>query len=280
MILHSALAQRGWYPTRGLALRDWMAGIALGSRVTWPQITGVIMPHAGYAYSGKTAMQVMAQLVGRTYSRIIILGPSHFVRLKDQLVIPMGTGLETPLGVAQWDLAALAQLRMSPGVVQVPSVDEQEHSVQIEVPFFQAFFPGVPLVPLVVGELTPKGFDRMATLLDQICEPGTLLVVSSDFTHYGQNFRYIPFEDRVPDRIQSLDFEVIEALESGDFDAISTRFSEKQRTICGEVPIRLMMHVLSGQRGLCVDYELSGITTGDFTNCVAYSGMIFGGNHD
>jgi len=142
---------------------------------------GYVVPHAGYIYSGSTAAHAYAALALDPPSRILLLGPTHRVYLEG-LALSGADGFETPLGVVGTDAELVAALQESASVRVRPDVHAEEHSLEVQLPFLQVVAPGVPVVPVAVGAAD-------ATAVADVIEialgmPGTLLLVSTDLSHY------------------------------------------------------------------------------------------------
>lgn len=144
-------------------------------------VAGYVVPHAGYIYSGSTAAHAYADLALEPPSRILLLGPTHRVYVEG-LALSGADGFETPLGVVGTDRDLVTALQGSPAVSVRPDVHAEEHSLEVQLPFLQVVAPGVPVVPVAVG-------DAEATAVADVIEialglPGTLLLVSTDLSHY------------------------------------------------------------------------------------------------
>jgi AmmeMemoRadiSam system protein B len=142
---------------------------------------GYVVPHAGYIYSGSTAAHAYAALALDPPARILLLGPTHRVYM-DGLALSGADGFETPLGVVGTDPELEAALMGSRSVTVRPDVHAQEHSLEVQLPFLQVVAPGVPVVPVAVGTADP-------TVVADVIEialglPGTMLLVSTDLSHY------------------------------------------------------------------------------------------------
>ena len=143
----------------------------------------IIVPHAGYIYSGAVAAAAYARL-GRGRSlirRVVLLGPVHRVPVRG-LALPADRAFETPLGRIALDEAAIAALRRLPQVVESAAVHAEEHSLEVHLPFLQRLLENFTLVPLAVGDATRE---EVAEALDLVWGGAeTLIVVSSDLSHY------------------------------------------------------------------------------------------------
>ncbi len=270
-----------WYPKESGELRRDINGFLGGEsapRPSGPPPIAIIVPHAGYVYSGATAGKAFAAVRGRAYDRVILIGPSHHVPFQGAALPADGEeAWRTPLGEVPLDLAALVSLSDAPGFARMPSAHKPEHSLEIEVPFLQvSLAPGFRLAPILIGSLDPRLLDEIASAIRPLVRGGTLVVVSSDFTHYGPNYDYIPFTDSVSTRLARMDGEAIRAIEMVSPDDFQ-RFRDRTRsTICGAEPIRVLLTMLHGRRVHVekAGYAQSGALTGDFTNSVSYTAMV------
>lgn len=143
----------------------------------------LIVPHAGYIYSGSTAAHAYRCLLADPdrVRRVLLLGPAHRVFLKG-LAIPSVDRFATPLGEIQLDRLALDSIENLPGVQVSDEAHREEHSLEVQLPFLQAVLRDFTLVPVVVGAASPE---QVASVIDKLAtDPHTLVVVSSDLSHF------------------------------------------------------------------------------------------------
>src|SRR5262245_5704864 len=143
----------------------------------------IIVPHAGYVYSGAVAASAYARLrnARALIRRVVLLGPVHRVPVRG-LALPAADAFETPLGRVAIDAAAVAAIRHLPQVVESAAVHEHEHSLEVHLPFLQRLLSDFTVVPLAVGDATRE---EVAEVLDALWGgPETLIVISSDLSHY------------------------------------------------------------------------------------------------
>src|SRR5438876_8593015 len=143
----------------------------------------LIAPHAGYVYSGRVAAQAFATLreAGQSITRVVLIGPAHFVPVRG-IAAPTVDAFETPLGRVPVDRHALSAIADLPFVIAADAPHAPEHSLEVELPFLQALLPNFAVVPLVIGDAVPRD---VAEVLRRLWDgPETLLVVSSDLSHY------------------------------------------------------------------------------------------------
>ncbi len=270
-ILRSGLAGT-WYPGDAAELRAEVRGLLNAAPPPPPgDVAALIVPHAGYAYSGRTAAAAYRAVEGDAFDRVVLLGPSHRLPLADKAVVPRAHALRTLLGEAPLDEAAAERLLARPGFADVPAALPGEHSVEIQFPFLQTVLPGVPVLPVVVGRLSRPAVERLARGIRPELADRALLVVSTDFTHFGHAFGYVPFTDRVEARLRTLDLGAFACLRQHDLDGFLGYLAETGATICGSDPLALLLALLQpGQRVDLLGYTTSGRLTGDWTHTVSY----------
>ena len=236
-----------------------------------PGLLGVIVPHAGYSYSGRTAASAYRLVKAAKPKRIFVLGPSHTTMIRGVAVVE-ATTFGTPLGPIPIDVEALSTLLKHPLFLRKPEADTEEHSLEIHMPFIRHVAPQASVVPLIVGRLTLGEVKKIAALIHSLLRPGDLIVASSDFTHYGKRFRYVPFTEDVEQNLKHLDMDAWSHIESGNLERF-WRFKHKtEDSICGFQPISILMAVLRSAptKAKLARYDTSGRITGNFTNSVSY----------
>lgn len=237
----------------------------------------LIVPHAGHIYSGGCAAQGFRLLRGSGARRVVLIGPSHRHGFAGA-ALPAEEAFATPLGEVALDTRAIAMLAEREGFAIRPEAHAREHCLEIELPFLQRVLdPGFTLVPLVIGRLDHRLLETVAAGIRSLVDDRTILVVSSDFTHFGASFGYQPFRDRIEPRLRDLDQGAIERIEARDLDGFTGYLDRTDATICGAEPIRLLLRALP-DRPLEVrtaDYYRSGDLTGDFDSSVSYATIAF-----
>ncbi|MEN6559146.1 MAG: AmmeMemoRadiSam system protein B [Acidobacteriota bacterium] len=148
------------------------------------RIIGIIAPHAGYAYSGRTAAAAYALVRGQAIDTVVIIGPSHRFAFEGVSVWPDG-GFETPLGTARVDADLAKAIAKASGFRFRPEAFAEEHSVEVQVPFVQRVLPGAAIVPIVMGAQAATTIRALASALAKNCRDRKVLVVAStDLSHY------------------------------------------------------------------------------------------------
>jgi AmmeMemoRadiSam system protein B len=244
--------------------RDRLAATVDGLLASAPQGTGkvpkaLVVPHAGYPYSGPIAASAYARLRGAASSlrRVVLLGPAHRVRLRG-LALPDVEGLATPLGILPVDEEGAAAVSRLPQVTSSALPHAQEHSLEVQFPFLQRVLPGVPLVPLVVGSASAE---QVAEVIELLWErDGTLIVVSSDLSHY------LPY-----DEARAVDRETADRILALDAEHLDTDHA------CGAIPMSglLLAARRRGLRAQELDLRNSGDTAGDRSQVVGYGAFAF-----
>lgn len=149
-------------------------------------VKALVVPHAGFIYSGPVAARAFNLLKavagsGRPWRRILLLGPNHRVPLRG-IAAPDVDMFSTPVGSISVDTKALAELERRFDIQVRPDVHQNEHCLEVQLPFLQELLPGVKLLPLVVGQVSAE---RVAELVEWAwAQTDTLVVVSSDLSHY------------------------------------------------------------------------------------------------
>jgi AmmeMemoRadiSam system protein B/AmmeMemoRadiSam system protein A len=265
-----------WYPADPKELAAQVDGFlsATGGSTPAGTIRALLVPHAGYAYSGPTAGTGYALVKGRTYRRVLILAPAHRNGSRG-LSVDAVDAYRTPLGEVPLELKAIGTLRPSPLVRADGDSDGQEHAIEIQLPLLQrALAPGWRLIPILVGDLTDAEAGTAADLLRPLADAETLIVVSSDFTHYGPRFGYRPFplDDHTPEHLKDLDGGAIARILAKDAAGFSAFQEETGVTLCGDRPIGILLRMLGpGAQVERIAYTTSGALTGDYRNSVSYA---------
>jgi hypothetical protein len=243
-----------FYPSDPAQLRAAIRGYLDDARGHAPSApVALIAPHAGYAYSGPiagSAYASIAALRGRL-DRVVLLGPAHRVPTRG-LAIPSVDALRTPLGLVRLDTAAREQLARLPFVTIDDLPHRQEHALEVQLPFVQEVLGDVPVLPIVVGHVPPHD---VARALDAIWDDRTLVIVSSDLSHY--------LPRRIAERTDAETRDAIEALAPERFE---------ENSACGRLPIAGLLE-LAKKRGLEVttlDLRTSGDTAGSADEVVGY----------
>ena len=219
----------------------------------------IIAPHAGYPYSGPVAGTVYASVrhLAPRIRRVVLLGPAHRHGFGG-IAVPSEDGMATPLGVVPLDRAALASVLDIPGVDELPAAFAGEHSLEVHLPFLQHVFTDFILVPLLVGGAAPS---LIETVLERLWGgPETLIVISSDLSHY-----------RPYDEACRVDLETSQAIEALQPERLSGNLA------CGFLPISGLLRRAAALdlRVTTLDLRTSGDTAGERSQVVGYGAYGF-----
>lgn len=226
-------------------LRPAVAGLRWGQGA---KLKAIIVPHAGYIYSGVVAASGYRLLKSLKFlKRVVLIGPSHSEYFKG-VVLDESDFWETPLGrVPVSHLRHLSNLGST----------KDEHSLEVQVPFLQRVMGEFEIVPILTGEIEAEDLsDRLLKFLKLLKDEKNIIIVSSDLSHY------YPYDEAV--RIDRTANEAIPAL---DIERV-----EKKVEACGKTGILAIMHLAKklGWKGMFLDYKNSGDTAGDKTRVVGY----------
>lgn len=249
-----------FYPEMPAELAHEVAAMLAKAKQVCPggKAKAIIVPHAGYVYSGAVAASVYAPLValrGRI-RRVILLGPTHRVAVNG-LALPTSRAFATPLGVVPVDREAIAGLADLPQVVVSDAAHALEHSLEVQLPFLQTVLDEFSLVPCAVGRASPE---EVAEVLERLWGGSeTLIVVSSDLSHY------LPYASA-----QQTDAATVQQLL-----ALDPHLDHQQA--CGATPVNglLLAAKRHGMTAHLIDLRNSGDTAGDKSRVVGYGALAF-----
>ena len=245
-----------------------------------PAACGVILPHAGYMFSLPTALRTLREAAGGSFKRVVLLSPSHRIAFRGMALSEDGL-LRTPFGdvSAECELAGKLVAAHPELFVIREDAHRQEHAVEVQLPLLQYYFKDLPVLPVVCGEMPLPMIRQAAEVFAAGFGEETLWVISSDFTHYGRNFRYVPFTENIRENLYKLDGEAADLIARRDFDGFVNFLRRTGATICGMFPILLYLAILqsqnSGAIGEVVEYTNCADRTKDWSHCVGYAGIAF-----
>jgi AmmeMemoRadiSam system protein B/AmmeMemoRadiSam system protein A len=268
-----------WYPAeKGQLVKDlgkYFDGV-VDSRIEG-RIRALVVPHAGLAYSGYCAAQAFGQLKELDrIKRVILLGVSHRGGFYGACVSDFDTNA-TPLGALTVDRSITAQLAKEKMFRVDNRVMEYEHSLENQLPFLQKVLGKrkVKIVPILFGRLKKKDFAAMATIIKKYMDEKTLVVASSDLTHYGRNFGYVPFKDNLKEKLSRLDMGLVQTIERLDFTSYYKFKEDTGITMCGFAPVGVMIKLFGPKKfnGKLLSYYKSGDFNNDYSVSVSYAGV-------
>jgi len=266
-IVRPPLRAGSFYPSEPRELRNLIDRLAQNARSAQPDVPerrslrALILPHAGYLYSGPTAAHAGRVLSQNQFKKVLLMGPDHFVGFRSAAV-PAVHSFQTPLGEIPLHPAAADLLKQPELFAPLPPADDREHSLEVVLPFLQAFLNTFQLVPIVVGRADS---DRLCPALLPLVDRETLVVVSSDLSHF------LPYAEA-----RSKDRRTIDAILALDRRAL---FKEPD-SACGAHPLAILLAMADrcNWRPVLLNYLNSGDTAGDRTRVVGYAAIAFFGD--
>jgi hypothetical protein len=248
-----------FYPDQPAALEQTLAGLLAEAGPGAPRPPkALIVPHAGYVYSGAVAARAYARLGGLRgrVRRVVLLGPAHRVYVRG-LALPEAERFATPLGEVPLDQEGMRRLAGLPQVTRSAAAHQMEHSLEVQLPFLQQVLGDFQLLPLAVGEATPA---EVAEVLEQVWGGDeTLIVISSDLSHF--------LSDAAARKVDRATVDAILAL--------NPHLDHEQA--CGATPINglLLAARRHGLQAVELDVRNSSDTAGDPERVVGYAAFAF-----
>jgi MEMO1 family protein len=277
-----------WYPSEKSELSVTIASYL--SKAMPPGLTHrplvAVLPHAGYVYSGSTAAWGYKSLASARPDLIVIIGPSHRTAFPGCSVHEIDY-YETPLGKVKVAREIAEKLSREPGFTKAQSAFMQEHCIEIQLPFLQSIYGermerDCPILPVLAGTIDQATIPAIARALARYIAPARepLVIVSSDFTHYGPRFGYLPFPGGagIQDRLHRLDKGAIDCILKKDGKCLSGYAEKTGITACGLNPllIALSLPMEMGEARL-LKYDTSCNVTGECDDSVSYAAIIIEG---
>ncbi|MDX2107366.1 MAG: AmmeMemoRadiSam system protein B [Candidatus Melainabacteria bacterium] len=243
------------------------------------RLEAIISPHAGFMYSGQTAAYSYCRVEAKKkeIKRVLLLGPSHYLNISG-VALSSFDAYQTPLGDIGLDKKTTDLLLGCKNFQTNDALHEREHSLELQTAFIRHILGEIEMIPMVVGSFKDQNHIRQcASKIANIQKPGDLFVISSDFTHFGPRYDYVPFYDDISANIKKLDlmaYSLIERLELKEFLEFQ---SKTDCTICGFNPICLLLATLSkNSTSELLHYETSrNQGSDDDMNSVSYLAISF-----
>jgi AmmeMemoRadiSam system protein B len=243
------------------------------------QIQAIIAPHDIYARSGPCAAWAYKEIAEAEFPDLfIVIGPNHHNGINSVSL----EGYETPFGLARVDKEfATALLDKNAELAADEKTHEGEYSIEVQIPFLQFATKDkmheVKIVPIIIADIdyAKLALDIKETLLEQ--GKKAILIVSTDFTHYGREHKYVPFSENPKEKIYALDRGAIDTIEKLDPEAFLKYTDENLMNICGIFPIATLLKALKTSKVSLEQYY----TTADleensqYKNAVSYAAIIF-----
>jgi AmmeMemoRadiSam system protein B/AmmeMemoRadiSam system protein A len=233
------------------------------------ELVALIVPHAGYRYSGQVAAHAYKLLQGLHFDRVLIVAPSHRAYFEGASIYNLG-GFRTPLGVVPLDHQVVDELMQQPGqIAYIAQAHSQEHSLEIQLPFLQLVLKDFRMTPIVMGEQSFANCRNLAAAVAKVCQgKKVLLVASTDLSHFH------PYEEA-----KSLDRVVIDRVAAFDPQGLDDDLRRGACEACGGGPmitVMLAAQQLGANKSKILHYANSGDVTGDKSGVVGYlSAVLF-----
>ncbi len=247
-----------FYPADPKKLHEMMRHYLSDSQKVEKVPKAIIVPHAGYIYSGPIAATAYARLQNShdSITRVVLLGPSHRVGFQG-LAVSSADTFATPLGNIPVDTESVQNIAALPYVHYLDQAHVMEHSLEVHLPFLQEVLDSFSLVPIVVGDATAEQVSQILELLWG--GPETLIVISSDLSHYHDYATARQMDKATSEHIEALQYELL------DYESA-----------CGRVPICGLL-ALARKKSLqvkTIDLRNSGDTAGDKSRVVGYGAYV------
>ncbi|MGE5498524.1 MAG: AmmeMemoRadiSam system protein B [Syntrophothermus sp.] len=230
------------------------------------KIFGIIVPHAGYVYSGRTAAFAFNRLKGKKYNTAVVISPSHREYFPGVSVYS-GDAYETPLGIVPVDKSKAAELTRGSRVIFAGlEGHRQEHALEVQIPFLQYVLGSFSLVPVVIGDQSEEYVYALAENLSRIWDENTLIVASTDLSHFHSKMEADKLDSVVENRISSFDY-------TGLMNDLQHKYCEA----CGGGPVAALMKtadILGKRKSMVLDRSDSGDITHDNSEVVGYLSAI------
>jgi MEMO1 family protein len=234
------------------------------------RVFGIVSPHAGYVYSGKTAAHAYNLLVGKKYKRVFVISPSHSEYFPGICVFE-GDAYETPLGLIKVDKEFREKVLTDDGIIFMGyEGHRREHALEVQLPFLQTVLKDFKIVPVVMGDQSKRSVDALANKLAEVSDDETLVVASSDLSHFYSKSQADRLDSVVEKRVREFDYESLQY----DLDNHACE-------ACGGGPIVALMKAAifkNIRHSMVLSRTDSGDVTGDNSEVVGYLSAVFYGD--
>jgi AmmeMemoRadiSam system protein B len=256
-LVRKAAVAGSFYPGEAGALSRAVDAMLAAAQPPVVQPKALVVPHAGYIYSGPIAASAYASLKGRPIRKVVLVGPAHFVAVQG-LALPAADLLETPLGTIEVDGELSAKVQALGYVRKSEPAHAREHSLEVQLPFLQRVLGEFTLLPLAVGRATGT---EIAEVLETVWGgEETLILISTDLSHYLPYAAAQQIDGRTAQQVVALDYEELEHDQA-----------------CGATGLRGLLEVAKKRslKSTQLDLRNSGDTAGDKSRVVGYGAWAF-----
>ncbi len=253
-----------FYPSSKIELEKLIKNYLdeINLETVYKNVGGIIVPHAGYVYSGKTAAAAYKTIIGKQFENVIVISPSHREYFPG-ITIFNGDAYKTPLG----EISVNKKLRekiisKSEMIFDGDEGHKAEHALEVQLPFLQIVLSDFELIPIVIGDQRKQFVDELSEVLANSIDDKTLLIASSDLSHF-----YSKYEADI------LDSRIVEHINKYDYDELQKDLDNKKCEACGGAGIVTLMKTLQSKgykKSHVVAHSDSSDISGDETEVVGY----------
>ena len=246
-------------------------------------IKAIITPHAGYTYSGQCAAWAYKEIGEAEFPDLFIILGSNHTGIGSDVAVSL-EDWKTPLGVVNNHTKFSKELLKNPLFVHDESAHSQEHSIEVQLPFLQFankdHIHNISFVPIILKNMTFEKCREVSEKIESVAEKLKLkiiIIASSDFTHYGADYHYVPFIEDVPKNIYDLDALAIGFIKKLDAIGLYNQVIDNDMTICGFLPITVaidLAKLMFAKKAELLNYYTSGDLTGSYRTSVSYAAIV------
>lgn len=235
---------------------------------------GIIVPHAGYIYSGHVAASGYKSFTPKS-EKFVILGVDH---RNHGIIATSNQDWQTPLGIAKIDKPFVEEITKEHAVEIAEEVIKTEHSIEVQLPFLQYLFNDkFVFTPIQLPHLS---FNILEELAEILARKDRFYIASSDFTHYGFTYNYVPKDswDNPLEFVKELDKRIINLILELNPKKFYDSVLENGYTVCGHITITLLLLILKrlgAKKGKLISYDTSFSTSKDLSAIVGYASIVF-----
>ncbi|MGC9310248.1 MAG: AmmeMemoRadiSam system protein B [Candidatus Aenigmatarchaeota archaeon] len=240
----------------------------------FPNAKGIIVPHAGYMFSGAVAAKTYNAVSGTDKRNIEILGVDHHNK---GVIATLKQDWMTPFGAVKVNLPMLEKIMKGQAIVEDAEAVRHEHSIEVQLPFLQYMFGGFVFVPLQIPRLSYPEIQDLARI---IADMDTLFIASSDLIHFGSDYGFVPKECIYgpEDFVKDLDEKIMSKILEMDPKRFMEYIEDNDLTVCGLMTITLfleIMKLLGAKKAEIIDHDTSFSISHDTSAIVGYGGLVF-----
>jgi lipase maturation factor 1 len=246
-------------------------------------VRGILVPHAAFNYSSLVAARAYRAVDQKSVKRVILLGllhPSSQLPLQGA-ALSLSTEFATPLGNLRIDQPAIRELLKSPLFKVDEQAHQQEHSLEMQLPFIRHRFGDVPIVPILLGSFKNESdLTEVARSIQSLMQKGDLLVFSGDMTHYGKFYGYEPGKGNMHGEVEALDKQAYSFVKNLDAPGLWHFREQTSENMCSFEPLYVALKILPRSKVRVADYSTSqdsgaGVKDIEEERCVGYLALVF-----